>query len=56
MKHMFSAKIWFVKSTRIMKDKSRVVKTNPVTVYLFGRIEVMFFCATKKKEIKKRLM
>ena len=54
MKHVFSAKIWFVKtSSRIMKDKSRVVKTNPVTVYLFGRIEVMFFCATKKKEIKK---
>ena len=31
MKYMFTAKIWFVKtSTRIVKDELRVVKLNPV--------------------------
>ena len=54
MKHVFSAEIWFIKtSTRIMKDKHKWLKqTLYTTVYLFGRIEVVFLC-NKKKEIKK---
>ena len=33
---MFSAKIWFVKtSTRIVKYESQVVKSNPIIYYCF---------------------
>ena len=35
VKYLFSAKIWFVKSsTRIMKCKSQVIKLNPVSLTL----------------------